>query len=609
MNKKLTRAHYTNSEDLYAAASKLSKPKRDKLAARLLSTATREKLAACSWSKDIKEKLALIIPATIYIQDPLVAKQEPGFGLQDIKLDWEPNLDNGPTSARVAVVDYNTDTNELTEPARWDEERWCFTEPDGEPVGQESIESPRFHQVSVWAVVTRILDFFEDSSVLGRPVPWAFEGNRLIIVPCAGYGENAFYDRRSKSLQFYYCGDPENRVYTCLSHDIVAHETGHAILDGVRPYYNECSSFQTAAFHEFIADLTAILIALRNNDLRQVLAEATKGDLTKARSLADVAEQFSEHVVNREYLRSALNRDNMEIAVKSRSPHECSKALTGAMFDIMTRMAANYMQKREKTPKEALWYTIDRFTRVALQPLDYCPPVDIQFEDYVQAVIRRDQLTNPRDPYGYRQIMREVFEERQIPHPTDEDEPSPPEFNRYNINYLSSSRTAAYHFLNKNREQLRIPKQQDIVVADLYTANKVRRARRRLPQEIVLLYIWREDIELKDARFGSLKEETVSLLCGGTLVFDERGNFLFWSRKPGTEVEEDREEGEKRRKQLLKHVEKCVMRGLADLADEEDAVSLNISTPVVGRRVEGTLRLESTPNLRHWVDKKGDKNE
>jgi hypothetical protein len=235
--------------------------------------------------------------------------------------------------------------------------------------------------------------------------------------------------------------------------------------------------------------------------------------------------------------------------------------------------------------------------------------VDIQFEDYVQAVIRRDQLTNPRDPYEYRRIMREVFEERQIPHPTDEDEPSPPRFNSYNIYYLSSSRTAAYHFLNENREQLRIPKQQDIVVADLYTANKVRRARRRLPQEIVLLYIWREDIELKDARFGPLKEETVSLLCGGTLVFDEQGNLLFWSRKPGTEVEEDKKEGENRRKQLLKHVEKCVEKGLADLADEEDAVSLNILTPVVGRRVEGTLRLESTPHLRHRVDKKGDRNE
>lgn len=605
MNKKRTRAHSTTSEDLYANACKLSKTEREKLAARLLSKDTKEKLAARSWPKAVKEKLGLTILATIYIQDPLVAKQEPELGLQDIELDWEPNLDNGPTSARVAVVDYNADTNELTEPARWDPESWCFTEPDGKPVGQETIESPRFHQVSVWAVVMRILDFFEDPSALGRNVPWAFEGNRLIIVPCAGYGENAFYDRRSKSLQFYYCGDPENRVYTCLSHDIVAHETGHAILDGIRPYYNECSSFQTAAFHEFIADLTAILTAFRNNDLRRLLAEVTEGDLKQAKSLAHLAEQFSTHLENRDYLRSALNPDNMEAALKSRSPHDCSKALTGAMFDIMTRMAANYMQKRKKTPRQALWYTIDRFTRVALQPLDYCPPVDIQFEDYAQAVIRRDQLTNPRDPYGYREIMREVFEERQIPYPTDEDEPSPPRFNSYEIYYLSSSRTAAYHFLNENREQLRIPKQQDIVVADLYTANKVRRARRRLPREIVLQYIWREDIELEDSRFGSLREETVSLLCGGTLVFDEQGNFLFWSRKPGTKVEEDRTEGEKRLKQLLDYVETCVKRGLAGLADEDEAVSLDIWTPVVGRRVDGTLRLESTPHLRHWLDKEG----
>ena len=64
---------------------------------------------------------------------------------------------------------------------------------------------------------------------------WAFEGNRLIVLPHAGYGENAYYDRASKSLQFYYFNGPGTTVYTCLSSDIVNHEFGHAVLDGVRP--------------------------------------------------------------------------------------------------------------------------------------------------------------------------------------------------------------------------------------------------------------------------------------------------------------------------------------------------------------------------------------
>ena len=102
----------------------------------------------------------------------------------------------------------------------------------------------------------RVLEFYEDEFALGRPVPWGFDGNRLILVPHAGYGENAFYDRATKSLQFYYFGDPQNPGYTCLSHDIITHETGHAILDGIRPLYSENPSLQTAAFHEFVGDLT-----------------------------------------------------------------------------------------------------------------------------------------------------------------------------------------------------------------------------------------------------------------------------------------------------------------------------------------------------------------
>ena len=68
-----------------------------------------------------------------------------------------------------------------------------------------------------------------------------FEGNRLIVVPHAGYGQNAFYDRRSKSLQFYYFDRGTDRTFTCLSTDIVNHEFGHAVLDGIRPHYHEGS--------------------------------------------------------------------------------------------------------------------------------------------------------------------------------------------------------------------------------------------------------------------------------------------------------------------------------------------------------------------------------
>ena len=579
MAKKKARPHRVNPRDLYAAAPFLA--------------------------QDDKRELGLKVPVTIYAQDPLVEEKNPKLGLEDIELDWEFGLMDGPTSARIAVVDYNADSGVVIEPARvrWDEqEGWHFVGPDNRKVGRDNPQSFQFHQVNVWAIIQRILTFFENSRVLGRAIPWAFEGNRLIVVPHAGYCQNAFYDRHSKSLQFYYCGTEQEPVYTCLSHDIIAHETGHAILDGCRPYYNEISSLQTAAFHEFIADLTAILSALRDNHVRQVVAEVTGGDLKKDTAIKDLAEEFARDYVgkahgqaDRYYLRSAGSKLNMEGIRDNWSPHDCSQVLTGAMFEILTEMALQHLRKDE-SPKQALWHATNRFTRIALRALDYCPPVDVQFIDYARAVLHADELVYPKDALGYRTIVEKVFTKRGLRDLKVKDAPYPVDFRRYDIDRLSHSRTEAYHFLHANRELLHIPDEQDFYVVDLYDTDKEVAAGCKLPREIIVEYIWREDVELEGPRFGSLQGQTVSLLCGGTLVFDGRGNVLHFVRKPGTEEPE----GEQRREELRDYVASLVTHYRIGLGDEREEV-LDIRPPaVVGRHVGGVLRLEMTPHARHW---------
>ena len=58
-------------------------------------------------------------------------------------------------------------------------------------------------------------------------------------------------------------GGQGGRVYTCRSLDIVAHETGHAILDGLKPaWMSSTRSPQTGALHEAFGDLTAIFLSL-----------------------------------------------------------------------------------------------------------------------------------------------------------------------------------------------------------------------------------------------------------------------------------------------------------------------------------------------------------
>ncbi len=184
----------------------------------------------------VEKELGLQIPFDVYLQDPLVGKEDPKFGFDDeCYVRWEPGLADGPTSARFAVVDYNGDTGHVAPKAQWDVDNDRFLDPDGKALDKGNIGPLQFHQVNVWAVLQRALSFFEEGQGLGRRIPFGFDGNRLIVVPHAGYGRNAFYDRTSKSLQFYYFDHEGERVYTCLSTDIINHEFGHAVLDGIRP--------------------------------------------------------------------------------------------------------------------------------------------------------------------------------------------------------------------------------------------------------------------------------------------------------------------------------------------------------------------------------------
>jgi hypothetical protein len=279
--------------------------------------------------------------------------------------------------------------------------------------------------------------------------------------------------------------------------------------------------------------------------------------------------------------------------------------------------------------------------RVALQPLDLCPPCDIQFVDYAKAVLLNDILTNPVDENGYRQVMLEAFHTRGLctcGYQADQilsqacqfydilEQPSrrlKMEFD-HDIERVSRSRTAAYYFLSDNRRVLRIPPHQDVVVVDLYDNVKLGAAAERLPREIVLEYLWQEEVTLtddesKDLRFGNLSGKTMNLLCGGTLVFDARGNLLSWFRKPGTEhitparAQElrqkqyltkqemgelkDLEEGERRKAALLQFTAGVARRGLVGESQAGTPLTEGMK-PITAVEEGGILHLEISPHLR-----------
>ena len=143
---------------------------------------------------------------------------------------------------------------------------------------QPSEGNAGFHQQMVYGVAMKTIEHFERA--LGRPVLWRPRINpenkfddsqferRLKIHPHALRQANAFYSPLGIALLFGYfeasANDPGNhvpgsKVYACLSHDIVAHETTHAILDGMHRRFNEPTNPDVLALHEAFADIVALM--------------------------------------------------------------------------------------------------------------------------------------------------------------------------------------------------------------------------------------------------------------------------------------------------------------------------------------------------------------
>jgi hypothetical protein len=590
-------------------------------------------------SLDTLKETGLRMPVNVYFKDPAVAASNEAAGFdKDFTTPWEPGLADGPTSARFAVVDYDATKNVLTPPAVWSRTKNCYLAPDRKTVLDDKTNKLfQYHQLSVWAIVQNTLDFFESGAGLGRRISWAFEGNRLIIVPHAGYGENAYYDRASKSLQLYWFDNEKGTVYTCLSSDIVNHEFGHAVLDGLRPYFFESVGAQTAAFHEFMGDLTAILMAFRNNKFREVVLKESNGKLTDAQLLAGLAQEFGEATQNAPYLRSGLNNKTMKKLAGNLEPHALSEVLTGAMFDILMGVFAKHQKNEVKrwkagrsnqpSDRRALADTVPRMQMLAIQPLDLLPPCAVTFRDYALAVLRAEQVANPTDPSGYRQLMIDCFIKRGILEESDRKwliEPAPV-FKRpaldvfHTVDQIAASRGGAYRFLDDNRAKLFIPLNVDIDIPEIVRANKRTRDGLPMPQQTIVQYLWREDVVLEGKRFGRFAGQSTTMLCGGTMVLDQNGNLIHWVRKPGTaDVGQsktalaEQADGLRRRKEILDMIAARIAAGMiGESIGSELGLLPRAMPPFTVGHVDGKLRFGLAPHFSldddHAHDGTGDR--
>ncbi len=422
------------------------------------------------------------------IKDPQTSRE---LGLKKPYEGFDPARDeiflDGPTCRRVAVIDFEPGTGALSPPVPFLPVTRRRKIGRYKILDRADVHAIDMMKVSVFGAVLKTMKMYEEADNLGRKLTWAFDAPQLLVVPRAGQWNNAFYERDSHSLQLFYfpsVRDPQLTVFTALSHDIVTHETGHAIFDGIAPDLYNAVSPQSLAMHEAIADLTALLMAFRLKSLREAVLEEKGGSIEESSGFSGIAAEFaSERDPNGRHLflrnlnnKKSLNPSAGENHVSTVEPHELSEVLGGTLYAVLKKMYQARWKKNQalfpdKTPLklsgESLFAASEQFKRMVLRALDYLPPGEASFADLGRAIIASDQASYPesrdaraRDWFVHEFVKRKLVASRaelDVTLPEKDRQALEKYLASVDLEVLVSSDWAAYEFVNCNRRWLGIP--------------------------------------------------------------------------------------------------------------------------------------------------------
>ena len=209
--------------------------------------------------------------------------------------------------------------------------------------------------------------------------------------------------------------------------------------------YIEDNHQDSLAFHEAFADLVALFEHFTFPDVLRHQIARTRGELASQSLLGELAQQFGEATGRYGALRSAIGErgadgewrpiePDPERLAKELEPHARGSILVAAVFGAF--LAANKARVQDlirlatagtgvlpagaihpdlvRRLAEETSATAKSFLNICIRALDYCPPVDMTFGDYLRAMVTADFDMVPNDRYGYRVALIESFRRRGI---------------------------------------------------------------------------------------------------------------------------------------------------------------------------------------------------
>jgi hypothetical protein len=396
--------------------------------------------------------------------DPSVAQRldTRDVSLVTFKVPWE-RLEPGPIGEYLEVIDHDPVSGCSYAPIDLDDPHLLAQ--DGHPPSEGT---PQFHQQMAYAVASLTIRHFEEA--LGRRALWApgpppagaSERDdstyvaRLRVYPHALREANAYYSPAKKALLLGYFrasdddpGEhlPGGYVFTCLSHDIVAHETAHALLDGMHRKFTTPTNPDVRAFHEAFADVVALFLHFTHPEIVRDQIRRTRGGLRSREHLLGVlATEFGRASGTRGALRDYIGLRDPATGVwrphvpspreyqETGEPHARGAVLVSAVFDgflaIYERRTRDLIRLATggsgvlpdgdvhpdlvaRLAREAA-ESAEQVLRMCIRALDYCPPVDLTFGEYLRALLTADRDLVPYDDLGYRVAFIEAFRRRAI---------------------------------------------------------------------------------------------------------------------------------------------------------------------------------------------------
>jgi len=307
------------------------------------------------------------------------------------------HLDPGPRGARFYVIDYDTATGRLQTPASVavdGKDRFARTP------ANDLLRSPAFRAQNVYAIAASTLATAE--SALGRRLAWGFGGHQLYLVPHAFPEANAYYSPDDGAIFFGYVPDRKDEIQTALSHDVIAHETTHAILDGLRPRFAVPGLPDQPAFHEALADCVALLSVF---SLEAVVANllgkpGKDGKLPAAKLTADALGETALFTLARQLGIEGSRNSGLRRSIglkpsrgwrrlrEFEEPHRRGEIFVAAVMQTLLKMwherlvaiTSSSGADRSRVVEEGST-AASHLLQMLLRGIDYIPPVELEFKE------------------------------------------------------------------------------------------------------------------------------------------------------------------------------------------------------------------------------------